>query len=61
MTPTQAPVDVRAVTCWRLRAWDDIDLEQRFLTEDLIAISGDEIGDVTDWPTDAELRAPDEV
>lgn len=56
MTPTQAPADVHAVACWRLRAWDDIDLEQRFLTEDLIAISGDEIGDVADWPTDAELR-----
>ena len=41
---------------WRLRAWDDPELEQRWLNEGVIAISRDEIGDLTSWPGDDALR-----
>ncbi len=41
---------------WRLRAWDDPNLEQRWLSEGVIAISQDEIGDLTTWPGDHEVR-----
>jgi transcriptional regulator with XRE-family HTH domain len=52
--PDTSPSGAR--TCWRLRVWNDAELERRFLTENLIAISDDEIGDLTDWPSDVELR-----
>lgn len=45
-----------AATVWRLRAWDDHALEERFQSESVIAMSADEIGDVTNWPSDAQLR-----
>lgn len=51
MTPV---ADARA---WRLRAWDDPLIEKAMVDDDLIAISADEIGDVTDEPTDDEYRA----
>ena len=41
---------------WRLRAWDDPELGQRWLDEGVISISRDEIGDVTSWPGDDALR-----
>lgn len=41
---------------WRLRAWDDQRLEQRWLDEGLVSISDDEIGDLTVWPGDDEVR-----
>ena len=43
-------------TAWRLRAWDDAIIEARFMNESMIAISADEIGDVTEWPGDDEMR-----
>jgi len=43
-------------TDWRLRAWDDSALERRWLDEGVIAISDDELGDLTDWPGERELR-----
>jgi len=48
--------DVTPRTDWRLRAWDDSALENRWLNEGVIAISDDELGDLTDWPGDTELR-----
>lgn len=50
-----SPADPR--TCWRLRVWNDEELEERFLSERQIGISDDEIGELTDWPSSAELRA----
>lgn len=41
---------------WRLRAWDDDAIEQALLDRSLIAISADEIGDLSDGPTDDEVR-----
>jgi transcriptional regulator with XRE-family HTH domain len=41
---------------WRLRAWDDSLLEQRFLDDNLIAISDDRLGNLTDWPDEATLE-----
>lgn len=41
---------------WRLRAWDDPAIEDAVLDRSLIAISADEIGDVTREPSDDELR-----
>lgn len=46
-----------AKAAWRLRAWDDETLQQAFVRESIVAISADEIGDVTDEPTKAEFRA----
>lgn len=43
-------------TAWRLRAWDDAFLEQRFLDEAMVAMSDDEIGDLTEWPGDAAVK-----
>lgn len=42
---------------WRLRAWDDPTLEECFLTNEAIAMSADEIGDLSAWPNETELRA----
>lgn len=41
---------------WRLRAWDDPDLEQLLLDDGIIAMSNDELGDLSMGPNDAELR-----
>jgi transcriptional regulator with XRE-family HTH domain len=49
-----SPTDPR--TCWRLRVWNE-ELEERFLTENRIAISDDDIGDLTDWPSSTEVRS----
>ncbi|MCU1456213.1 MAG: restriction endonuclease [Actinomycetia bacterium] len=43
-------------TTWRLRAWDDPRLEQRFLDEDVIGMSSDALGDLSMHPTDDDLR-----
>lgn len=51
-TATETRSDV-----WRLRAWDDPALEDRFLVDNAIAISADEIGDLSAWPSESELRA----
>lgn len=66
LTPTKGPImntetmtrttDTASPTVWRLRAWDDAVLEERFMRESLISISADEIGDVTAWPGDDEMR-----
>jgi hypothetical protein len=42
---------------WRLRAWDDPVIERAMLDGSLVAISADEIGDMTAEPTREELRA----
>lgn len=55
LVPSAASSD--RTTCWRLRVWDDEALEQRFLNEGRIAISDDEIGDLTVWPSPSDLRA----
>ncbi len=41
---------------WRLRAWDDPAIEDAMLDRSVIAISADEIGDVSAEPSDEELR-----
>ncbi|MCO8127265.1 helix-turn-helix domain-containing protein [Acidimicrobiia bacterium EGI L10123] len=38
------------VGTWRLRAWDDPELEMAWLDRLIISMSADEIGDVTHWP-----------
>ncbi|MBM7086976.1 hypothetical protein [Micromonospora humidisoli] len=40
---------------WRVRAWNDDAVEQRFLKEDLIAIGGPEMPDVSVWPGDESI------
>ena len=55
-TPTRGS-STGSLTAWRLRAWDDAVLEERFMRESLISISADEIGDVTAWPSDEEMRS----
>lgn len=42
---------------WRLRAWDDALLEQAMIVRSVIAISADEIGDVTCEPSVDEYRS----
>lgn len=42
---------------WRLRAWDDPNLQRLFIARSIIAISENEIGDVTDEPTSEQFRA----
>jgi predicted Mrr-cat superfamily restriction endonuclease len=41
---------------WRIRAWQDPDLERHFLDDGLIAVSADELGDLSSGPTDHELE-----
>jgi transcriptional regulator with XRE-family HTH domain len=41
---------------WRLRAWDDLTIEQAMLERSIIAISADEIGDVTEELAAADYR-----
>jgi len=41
---------------WRLRAWDDERLEKAWQQRNLITMSFDEIGDMTVWPGDMEVR-----
>lgn len=51
------PSEVRAEgTAWRLRAWDDPDLEVEWHDRRIITMSEDEIGDLTDWPTESQLQ-----
>jgi DNA-binding XRE family transcriptional regulator len=45
----------RPGTTWRLRAWDDPDLEALWHNSGVITMSDDELGDLTHWPTDDEL------
>lgn len=55
--PDAAPVMGTRRTAWRLRSWDDPGLERRFQRENVIAMSDDEIGDLTQWPgTDGVKR-----
>ena len=49
--------DEEEVTAWKLRAWDDPDLERAFLDRSLIAVSADEIGDMTNPASRRELVA----
>lgn len=35
---------------WRLRAWDDPQLEEVWLPDRVVSMSADEIGDLTSWP-----------
>lgn len=44
-------------TVWRLRAWDDPDLERAWHARRVITISDDEVGDLTDWLPEPELAA----
>lgn len=53
---TMNATETKSHTDWRLRAWDDPVLEQRWLTEGVIAMSNDEVGDLSDWPGDDALR-----
>ena len=55
-TLSRAATASGTTTVWRLRAWDEPALEERFLREGVIAMSADEIGDMTTWPSDDELR-----
>jgi hypothetical protein len=41
---------------WRLRAWDDTDLEAIWLRDHVISMSADEVGDVTVWPGSEPLK-----
>lgn len=56
MTATRTTTSTTTPTVWRLRAWDEPALEERFLNEGVIAMSADEIGDMTIWPNEDELR-----
>jgi hypothetical protein len=42
---------------WKLRAWDDPVVQQAFLDRSLIAVSADELGDLSRNPSDDDLRA----
>jgi transcriptional regulator with XRE-family HTH domain len=42
---------------WRLRAWDDPGIEQAILDRSIVAISADELGDLSDHYTREDLRA----
>ena len=55
-TRTTTSTSTTAPTVWRLRAWDQPALEERFLNEGVIAMSADEIGDMTVWPNEDDLR-----
>lgn len=44
------------MTVWRIRAWDDQDVQLRFLDDGLIALSVDELGDMSDSPDNVEIR-----
>lgn len=46
-----------AARAWRLRAWDDPVIERAMLDGQLIAISADEIGDVSEAPTIDQYRS----
>ncbi len=50
--PNEAAATRRRQDAWRLRAWNDPELERRWLDEGVISISKDEIGDLTTWPGD---------
>jgi transcriptional regulator with XRE-family HTH domain len=58
--PTQRPVPPsqpdHEAEVWRVRAWDDVVIEQAMLERQLIAISADEIGDLSRVATDDEVR-----
>jgi hypothetical protein len=41
---------------WRLRAWDDADLEAIWMREHIISMSADEVGDLTVWPGHDALK-----
>jgi predicted Mrr-cat superfamily restriction endonuclease len=43
------------VCAWRLRAWDDPELELAWEERKLTSMSFDEIGDVTEWPGEEAL------
>lgn len=47
----------RSQCAWRLRAWDDVAIEDAMLDRSIIAISADEVGDVSTEPSDDELRS----
>ena len=40
---------------WRLRIWDDPELEAAMHQLGIVAMSDDEIGDLSQWPTEGEL------
>jgi 8-oxo-dGTP diphosphatase len=46
-----------ARTVWRVRLWDDATLQQAMLDEGVIAIGGDELGDLARRPSDEDLAA----
>lgn len=48
--------DDGSVTVWRLRAWDDEDLQQAWLDEGVVCISEDLVGDMGDEPDRAEIK-----
>jgi restriction system protein len=51
------PESIDKVQGWRVRAWNDDAVEQRFLEDDLIAIGGTEMPDLSVWPgADAILQ-----
>src|SRR5690606_28006234 len=50
-----APIAETAGTTWRLRAWDDPNLEAVWRMRGIITISDDEVGDLTDWPGEQHL------
>lgn len=37
---------------WRLRAWDDPDIERSFLADSIIAMGGDDMPNLVQWPGD---------
>jgi hypothetical protein len=41
---------------WRLRAWDDADLEAIWMRDNVISMSADEVGDLTVWPGQDALK-----
>jgi len=55
-TASMSPTQDRESRAWRVRAWDDPFLEQRFLDEHAVAMSNDELDDLTDFPDEGSLR-----
>jgi hypothetical protein len=51
----------RAPVAWRLRAWDDPQIQRRWLKENVVSMSSDEIGSVSAAVSDEELRRRLEV
>lgn len=51
----EVPSSTETGVAWRLRAWNDPDLEAIWFDRNIMSISADEVGDLTTWPGDEAL------